>query len=262
MTDIGKKIISMNGEFMSEEEVIRITNTEFVTVKREELKGNFDLKVDISTAEVDNQKAQDMGFMLQTMGPNMDFSITKLILEEIARLKRMPLLAEKIKQFEPQPDPLVEKTKELEIMKLEKEIEEIVARTAQLHADAQKKLSEADAKNLDVVEQETGTKHERDMEKQKGQSEGNQNLEITKALLAKRKNANGGEDPGNVDAAIGWNEMSKHLPSGGRGLSNDIRNVGSFINRDETSRFDPRLSLNSKYFQPNDDPALNPAIRL
>jgi len=262
MTDIGKKIISMNGEFMSEEEVIRITNTEFVTVKREELKGNFDLKVDISTAEVDNQKAQDMGFMLQTMGPTMDFSITKLILEEIARLKRMPLLAEKIKQFEPQPDPLVEKAKELEVMKLEKEIEEIVARTAQLHADAQKKLSEADAKNLDVVEQETGTKHERDMEKQKGQSEGNQNLEITKALLAKRKNANGGEDPGNVDAAIGWNEMSKRLPSGGRGLSNDIGNVGSFINRDETSRFDPRLSLNSKYFQPNDDPALNPATRL
>ena len=147
-------------------------------------------------------------------------------------------------------------------MKLEKEIEEIVARTEQLKADAQKKLAEADAKNLDVVEQETGTKHEREMQKQKGQAEGNQNLEVTKALLAKRKNAAGGEEPGNVDAAIGWNEMSKRLPHGGARMSNDIANIGSFINRDQTSRVDPRLSVNSKYFEPGNDPALNPAIRM
>jgi hypothetical protein len=60
MTDIGNKIILMNQVFLSEEETVRITNKEFVVIKREDLAGNFDLVTDISTAEVDNNKAQDL----------------------------------------------------------------------------------------------------------------------------------------------------------------------------------------------------------
>ena len=262
ITDIGVKIIAMNAEFMSEEETIRVTNTEFVKIKREDLAGNFDLSVDISTAEVDNQKASDLGFMLQTIGPNMDFAMTQMILAEIATLKRMPALAQRILQFKPTPDPLLEKAKELEVLKLQKEIEKIQSEIDKNRAEATKKMAEADKTNLDVVEQETGTKHERDMEKQKGQAEGNQNLEVTKALVRSRKNALGGEDPGNIEAAIGWNEMSKRLPTGRQRMPNDIGNIGSFINRDMGAQNDPRLSVNSKYFEPQNDPALNPAIRL
>ena len=262
ITDIGVKIIAMNAEFMSEEETIRVTNSEFVKIRREDLAGNFDLSVDISTAEVDNQKASDLGFMLQTIGPNMDFSMTQMILAEIATLKRMPALAQRILQFKPTPDPLLEKAKELEVLKLQKEIEKIQSEIDKNRAEATKKMAEADKTNLDVVEQETGTKHERDMEKQKGQAEGNQNLEITKALVKGRKNAMGGEDPGNIEAAIGWNEMSKRLPTGRQRMPNDIGNIGSFINRDMGAQNDPRLSVNSKYFEPQNDPALNPAIRL
>ena len=148
-------------------------------------------------------------------------------------------------------------------MKLQKEIELIQSNIDKNKADTVKKYAEADQTNLDVVEQETGTKHERDMEKQKGQAEGNQNLEVTKALLKSRKNAMGGETPGNVEAAIGWNEMSKRLPSGSRQrMPNDIGNIGSFINRNMGAEIDPRLSVNSKYFEPQNDPALNPAIRI
>ena len=39
-------------------------------------------------------------------------------------------------------------------------------------------------KDLDFVEQESGTKHARDMEQQTAQAMGNQALEITKADLA------------------------------------------------------------------------------
>jgi hypothetical protein len=262
MTQIGEKMIAMNGEFLSEEEVVRVTNDEFVKVKREDLAGNFDLTVDISTAEVDNQKAQDLGFMLQTIGPNMDFSMTQMILTEIADLKRMPALAERIRKFKPTPDPLLEKAKELEVMKLQKEIEFIQSNIDKNKADTVKKYAEADQTNLDVVEQETGTKHERDMEKQKGQAEGNQNLEITKALVKSRKNTMGGETPGSIEAAIGWNEMSKRLPNGRQRMPNDIGNIGSFINRNMEAEIDPRLSVNSKYFEPQNDPALNPAIRI
>lgn len=263
MTDIGMKMIAMNGSFLSEEEVVRVTNKEFVKVKREDLAGNFDLSVDISTAEVDNQKAQDLGFMLQTMGPNMDFSMTQIILSDIARLKRMPLLAEKIATFQPKPDPLEEQAKQLTVMKLQKEIELIQSEIERNKADATKKMAEADMANLNVVEQETGTKHERDMEKQKGQAEGNQNLEVTKALLKPRKGIGGQETKPQVEAAIGWNEMSKRMGGISRPkMPNDIQNIGSFINRDAGAEIDPRLSVHSKYFEPTNDPALNPGIRL
>lgn len=145
-----------------------------------------------------------------------------------------------------------------EVQKLQYEIEEIRARTEQLYADAQKKLAEADHKNLETVEQETGTKHERDMEKQRGQSEGNQNLEVTK-LFSKvgrpRKVARSRVMLMRPSAGM---KCQNVFPSGGSRLSNDITNIGSFINRDQTSRIDPRLSVHSKYFDPRNDPALNP----
>lgn len=56
MVEIGNKIIAMNAEFLSEEEVIRVTNRQYISVRREDLKGNFDLEVDIATADVDNEK--------------------------------------------------------------------------------------------------------------------------------------------------------------------------------------------------------------
>ncbi len=122
MKDIGAKLIAMNYAFLSDKEVVRVTNREFVPIEREDLKGQFDLEVDISTAEIDNAKAQDLGFMLQTIGPNMDASITNMILGEIADLKRMPALAENIRNFKPQPDPMAEQMKQLELQKVQMEI--------------------------------------------------------------------------------------------------------------------------------------------
>ena len=127
---MGRKWAAMNAEFLSEEEIIRVTNDKegFVKVRREELRGDFDIIVDISTAEIDEAKAQDLSFMLQTMGNNMDFGMTKLILMEIAMLKRMPELAQKIEKFEPAPDPHQVKLQELEIAKAEAEVAETMSK--------------------------------------------------------------------------------------------------------------------------------------
>lgn len=187
MEDIGRKIVRMNAVFLSEEETIRVTNEKFVTVRREDLAGDFDITVDISTAEVDEAKSQDLSFMLQTLGPNSDFSMVQMILAEIATLKRMPELAEKIKNFQPQPDPFDQKIKELEIAKLEAEIVEIQAEAMLKQAKAKEAYSKADLTDLDYVEQETGTKHARDMDKQGAQAAANQELEITKRLLAPKQ---------------------------------------------------------------------------
>lgn len=219
IVDIGRKIIAMNGLFLSEGEVIRVTNEEFITVSPEELLGDFDLEVDIATAEVDNIKAQDLAFMLQTMGPNMDPKISMALLSEIAALKRMPKLSKQLAVWEPPPpDPIEQRLKaaeaakmEAEAMSIQKEIERMDSEINKNNALADKARAEADLASLNFVEQETGTKHERDMQKQREQSRGNQNLEVTKALLKPRKQANGGESKPDIEAGIGFNSVSDRL---------------------------------------------------
>lgn len=208
ITEIGEKIIAMNAEFLSEEEVIRVTNKNFITIKREDIKGNFDLKVDISTSEIDNIKAQDLGFMLQTLGPNMDPSITMMILAEIADLKRMPMLAERLRTWQPQPDPIAEQMKQLELQKLQMEVQKLQSEVIHNQARAEKAYAEAEAEGVDTQQNIDGTKHLRELQKQQAQAKGNQKLEITKALLKSHKMDESDPD---IEAAIGYNSISDQL---------------------------------------------------
>jgi hypothetical protein len=180
MTKVGRKIIAMNSEFLDDEEIIRITNEQFVAIRRDDLLGNFDLRMDISTAEEDNIKAQELAFMLQTMGNSMDIGITKIILRDIARLRKMPELAKEIQSFEPQPDPIAQQMQLLELQKLEAEVAEIQSKTQENMTDAQLNMakareasSKADMTDLNFVEQESGTTQEREKELQGEQAAAN-----------------------------------------------------------------------------------------
>lgn len=211
--DIGSKIVSMNQIFLSKEEVIRVTNTDFQTVKREDLQGNFDLDTDISTAEVDNQKAQDLAFMLQTIGNTMDMSITLMILAEIADLKRMPELAEKLRKFQPTPTPEQQQMQALQLEKAKLEVEEIKSQIALNNAKAAESGAIKDKTNLDYLEQETGTKHAREMQRQGAQGRANQDLQVTKALTTPTKE---GDKRPDIEAAIGYNELSDRMNKAGQ----------------------------------------------
>lgn len=252
VAEIGSKIIAMNAVFMSEEETIRITNEKFVTVRREDLAGNFDLEVDISTAEVDNQKAQDLAFMLQTIGPNGDPSMVLMILAEIADLKRMPELANKLRKFKPEPTPEQQRMTELAIQKAELENQKLQSEIGLNEAKAQSELAKKDLTDLDYVEQENGTKHAREMDKQVAQSQGNQNLQVTKALTQPRKE---GEKEPNIEAAIGFNRLSDEFNNPSQEAT-----PSSTIARDELAGVDPARSISSSQFDPSTDPALNPNL--
>lgn len=179
LEEVGKKIMSMNTEFLSEEEVIRITDKEFLTVNRENLKGNYDVKISVATAEADNDKAQNLSFMLQTMGNNMPLDITKTILADIAELHKMPALAEKINQYQPQPDPLVQRKSELEVALLEAQIanEQAKAKENQIdqklkwwkanveEAKARSINADSDLKDQSFLENDQGIGHLRELEK-------------------------------------------------------------------------------------------------
>lgn len=206
ITEVGKKIMALNQEFMSEEETIRVTNKRFVEIKRDDLQGNFDLVVDISTTEVDNIKAQDLAFILQTVGPDMDLGIKKIIFSNIAKLKRMPELSHEIEQYEPEPDPFTQQVQELELQnkqlenqKLQAEIQYTIARANYANAIAGKTGIEAQQK-VD------GTDHRNKMDLQKSQAEGNKDLAVTKALLNPKKPDDIQPD---IETAIGYNELTK-----------------------------------------------------
>lgn len=192
ITQIGRKIISMNAEFLSDTEVVRVTNDEFTSIRRDDLAGNFDLKLSISTAEEDNNKAEQLGFLLQTVGPNSDPELMKMILSDIAKLRKMPDLAHKIESYQPQPDPMQQKRAELEIALLEAQLANEQAKAQMHQATAQLEMakigteqakqgnmqSDTDQKNLDFVEQESGVKQERALQQTGEQARSQAQLKV------------------------------------------------------------------------------------
>lgn len=185
--EIGHKIISMNQEFLSDKEIIRITNDEFLEIKREDLAGKFDLVLDISTAEEDNAKAQELAFMLQTLGPNADPMMVNQIMADIADLRRLPETAERLRNFVPQPDPLEEELKKQEILEKQLSNQKTQLEMAKIQSEIQLNQQKAgvegkrqgniqadtDLKNLEYVEEELGVKHEREMQKDGAQATAN-----------------------------------------------------------------------------------------
>lgn len=227
MTLIGQKIIAMNQEFMTEEETIRVTNEKFVKVRREDLKGAFDMEVAISTADEDNAKAQELAFMLQTAAQSMDAGERQLVMAEIARLRRMPQLAHAIKNYQPQPDPIQQQLAQLQVEKLQKEIALIEAQTMEAQAlagrtgaQARAVSAQADKTNLDFVNDQTGTTHARRMDELSQQSDANTNLAIVKGILDQRPDgAHHSESPtpdaptaDNLVQAFGYHELTKTRP--------------------------------------------------
>ena len=178
IVEIGKKILAMNQLNLSDEEVIRITDGEWVTIKRENLAGDFDLRLSVSTPEADQEQAQDLGFMLQTIGPNMDPGLQAIILGKIARLKKMPGLAQRIETYQPQPDPMEQKVKELQAALLEAQVANERAKGTENEADTQLKTakaqtemakaraleSSADMTDLNFVHEKNGVKERRQAE--------------------------------------------------------------------------------------------------
>jgi len=245
---IGTKIIAMNSAFLSKEEVVRVTNSEYVEIRAEDLQGNFDLIVDIATAEIDDTKANDLAFLLQTIGPVVDNSITLLVMSEIAELKRMPALANKLKTYQPPPPSEEEQEmmqlelelKRLEVAKLESEVEFNRAR-------AKKALAEADSTNLDYLDTESGTKHSRDLEKMKAQAEGNMKRDVLKSAL----DANKKEKEANPYEEI--NDMP---------LLSNPENILTPQQREEFAKNNPALNLSSQKFDADLDPSLNLARQL
>ena len=162
-----RKWLSYSAEFMSDTEVMNITNSEFVKITKDDLTGRVDLDIEVATAEDNAQKSQELSFMMQTTAQSMDPDMKFDLMADWAALAKMPESAkrlrdkaEKVRQQMNNPDPTQERMKqaevkkaELENKKLEAQIFSIYATGKEDEADQRMKMAkalvdEAKAKNL------------------------------------------------------------------------------------------------------------------
>ena len=199
LVDAARLIISMNAEFLSEEEIVRNTNQEYVKINRDDLSGAHDITIDIQTPETNNAIAQDLAMVLQTGQQTMSPELSKKIWARILKLKGQYDLAREFENYQPQPDPKQQELMDmqieeqrLKIEKAKKDIEEVDSRihervsrvienekdvdnkqsqnllrqqqTAESAARTRKLESEADMLDKDFVDHTTGAKIARDLE--------------------------------------------------------------------------------------------------
>lgn len=175
-----RKWLSMINEFMEPEEIERITGKPYVMPDSVDPTGSIDIRIEVATAETDAAKASDISFMLQTMSASLPFDLVKILLAEQAELKKMSSLAKRIMECQPQPDPVEQRKKELEVAELEASIAEKKSRAIENEADLKLKEAqtvteqararqihaESDIKDLDFTDKSTGVSHQRELEKQ------------------------------------------------------------------------------------------------
>lgn len=180
-----RKWLAYSAEFMEESEIVRVTNDQFVEIRKDDLLGNVDLDIQVSTAEDNASKAQELAFMLQTLGQAMDAPMRNMIMAEIARLHDMPMLEKQLREYQPQPDPAAEQAKQLEIERIGLENEKLRADIADKYArsrennidsllkmnkakveemKARKLGSEADKLDIEFLNVDSGTAHREKME--------------------------------------------------------------------------------------------------
>lgn len=214
--DMARMTIAMNQAYLDEEEVVRITNDRFVTIRRDDLAGEFDLNIDVSTPEKDNETAERLNTMLQTNAASMNPEEARIIRAKIAKLWKMPDLAQQIEEFEPTPDPVEEQIKQLNLenailtnQKLKKDIEvadsmihERISRVIENETDVENKTSqmklreaqtrklesESDSLDQDFVERRSGQKRQMELEDKQIDFNVQQQMEQMKAQIQMLQN--------------------------------------------------------------------------
>ena len=186
-----RKWLEYSAELLESEQIFRVTGGEhFELIRRDDLYGQIDIDLSISTNEDNAVRTNQLAFLLQTIGPNEDPNIRKMIMSEIMRLHKMPELATRIETYEPQPDPLLVAQQQLMIEKLQAEIMQLRANAGKIEQDgilksakaqnegarAEQTKAQTDKINLDFIQQQRGMKEQADMMKLQSQLESNEKI--------------------------------------------------------------------------------------
>ena len=177
--EIIKKMAEVNRQFITDDKVIALSDNEFKTIRPDELQSDINLKIEVSTPEIDNQIANDLAFMVQTLGESVPMTVKNAILSDIARLKKRPDLAKMLLDI-PEPGPTKEELElhQLQVELLKAQIQNEYAKGTENQADTQLKTAKAhtevakaevlystkDNQDLDFLQKRDGTNSQRQKE--------------------------------------------------------------------------------------------------
>jgi len=174
-----KKMAQLNREFITEDKVIALSDNEFKTIRPNELQSQINIKIQVSTPEMDDKAANDLGFLVQTLGDSVPAKAKNMLLSDIARLKKRPDLAKMLLDLpEPGPTPQEQELHQLNVELLKAQIANEYAQGKENMADellknakadteiAKTKVlySTADNQDLDFLHKRDGTSEKRAME--------------------------------------------------------------------------------------------------
>lgn len=185
-----RKWIAYNQILLDDEIKIRVTgDNQFTNIRRDDLYGDIDIELSISTNEDNASRIQTLSMLLQTIGPSEDPNIRKYLIAEILRLHRMPELAKNLENYQPQPDPLLVAQQQLMIEKLKAEIQELQANAGKISSDSMLKQSKAQveserAKNISANTDRSNLDFIRT---QQGINEANEENKLDKELASKER---------------------------------------------------------------------------
>jgi len=141
MERVALKMIAMNEVFLTDEQIIRITNSDYLINNRDKEAGKYDLKINIETPEQKQAKIERIAFLMQTTGNSLPFDFTQMQLEKMYELENMPDLAKKIKDYVPEPNPMDQLQQQL-----------IQAQIQQISASAQEDMMDVQLKGAKTQE--------------------------------------------------------------------------------------------------------------
>lgn len=217
LEQIGNKIVAMNQVWLGEEEFISLTQSEFVPIRREEIQGEFFLNVSIKSNSEAEGKAQQLTFVAQTLGSDVDWEIRKIFLLEICKLYNLDTMLTAIKNYEPKPDEVAQQAQQMQlqelqskIAKLQSEAEYFKSRSDFIEAQVDDVQAATDQKSLDYLEQQSGIKHARQKEIVEAQAKAQNDGKIATELLKGQHNLHKANMDNNAKQDIAYaNALSK-----------------------------------------------------
>lgn len=155
---MARKAIRLNLEYLSDDDVLRITGAEQVLFSRSQFQPLVFINIEISTPELNAAKSDKLTFMLQTLGNTIGDVLTQKILAKIAALEGMEDLAKDIRTYEPKPDEHQLAVQKAELEQIKAVTEEKQAIAEYYRSMANMRGSETDLKDQEFVDKASGKK--------------------------------------------------------------------------------------------------------
>jgi len=167
-----KKWLAYSSEFVSQQEFAEMVGSNSQELQDLDLTKDYHYNMLVTTQGIDDKKAQQLAFLLQTSQQSQDPEISKMLYVKLLKLNKMFIEAKQLESYQPQPNPIQQQEQTLSLKQLEAQVQETIAKIEHLKADTQLKQSKSyetktkgESTDLENIHKASGINHANDLEK-------------------------------------------------------------------------------------------------